>query len=357
MTDLMNDQVSSGNQGEQEQQGQWQENATTGANPEPTLTDSQGAPPPQPAQGQQQTGEGEVPAPNVQQRWLQGMEALGALGRRSQSDPLNQAEIDAALANLRRQYGFTQLRAEQVGEDWRVYARMNPDNSNNPITVEGETSTGETEDTTEQAPATTPSTIPNLSSGELVRIYANGNWTVGKFQEFFTLSNTQLIKVKVGNNSFAKPVNTFNQQQGWKLYTSGATRINYGSFDAHGRPTGIRATLGLPIPEGSTASSSIRPPGFQGGDVGHARGHLLGNQLGGSGRDPLNLVTLWQTPVNTPIMRGYEAQVRQAVESGQIVTYRVTPVYNGSEPMPIGVTIQARGDGGFSLSVSIPNRK
>ncbi|WP_424098070.1 DUF4157 domain-containing protein [Moorena producens] len=141
MTDLMNDQVSSGNQGEQEQQGQWQENATTGANPEPTLTDSQGAPPPQPAQGQQQTGEGEVPAPNVQQRWLQGMEALGALARRSQSDPLNQAEIDAALANLRRQYGFTQLRAEQVGEDWRVYARMNPDNSNNPITVEGETST------------------------------------------------------------------------------------------------------------------------------------------------------------------------------------------------------------------------
>lgn len=139
MTDLMNDQVPSGNQGEQEQQGQWQENATTGANPEPTLTDSQGTPPPQPAQGQQQIGEGEVPAPNIQQRWLQGMEALGALARRSQSDPLNQAEIDAALANLRRQYGFTQLRAEQTGEDWLIYARMNPDNSNNPITVEGET--------------------------------------------------------------------------------------------------------------------------------------------------------------------------------------------------------------------------
>ncbi|NEO78185.1 MAG: DUF4157 domain-containing protein [Moorea sp. SIO4G3] len=172
MTDLMNDQVPSGNQGEQEQQGQWQENATTGANPEPTLTDSQGAPPPQPAQGQQQTGEGEVPAPNVQQRWLQGMEALGALARRSQSDPLNQAEIDAALANLRRQYGFTQLRAEQVGEDWRVYARMNPDNSNNPITVDGETSTGAAQITAGLAafpPISMPHFVNNVKASGIIR--------------------------------------------------------------------------------------------------------------------------------------------------------------------------------------------
>jgi hypothetical protein len=89
----------------------------------------------------------------------------------------------------------------------------------------------------------------------------------------------------------------------------------------------------------------------------HARGHLLANRLGGSGDIPENLVTLVQDPVNTPIMRGFESQVYDAVAKGETVNYTVTPVYDGANVMPRGVTLEAQGSGGFHLSVSLPNRE
>lgn len=48
------------------------------------------------------------------------------------------------------------------------------------------------------------------------------------------------------------------------------------------------------IGTGSAASSRIQPLGFVTGARGanRARGHLLGDQLGGSGREVRNLVTL-----------------------------------------------------------------
>jgi hypothetical protein len=42
----------------------------------------------------------------------------------------------------------------------------------------------------------------------------------------------------------------------------------------------------------------------------YARGHLLGNQLGGAGNEPRNLVTIFQNPANHPVMSGFEAQIR-----------------------------------------------
>jgi filamentous hemagglutinin len=55
-------------------------------------------------------------------------------------------------------------------------------------------------------------------------------------------------------------------------------------------------------------------------------------------------------------MSGFEAQVRGAVKAGQTVDYWAIPMYNGSNPIPVGVTLRARGSGGFSLDVSILNR-
>jgi hypothetical protein len=134
--------------------------------------------------------------------------------------------------------------------------------------------------------------------------------------------------------------------------------IRYGELDALGRPTGIEATITRDmVGTGSDAARSIRPPGFQGQAAGHARGHLLGNQLGGSGKEARNLVTIYQNPANSPVMRGFENQVRAAVESGQAVQYRVTPIYRGGNPMPVGITLQATGDKGFSLQVSVLNRQ
>lgn len=125
-------------------------------------------------------------------------------------------------------------------------------------------------------------------------------------------------------------------------------KVIYGELDALGRPTGINATITRDmIGTGSSANSCIKPPGFLGGGEGHARGHLLGKQLGGSGSDPRNLVTLHQNPVNTPVMSSFERQVRKAVEAGETINYSATPIYKGNELLPSGVTLNAKGSGGF----------
>jgi len=112
------------------------------------------------------------------------------------------------------------------------------------------------------------------------------------------------------------------------------------------------------IKTGTPANSSIKPPGFEWGgsdSAGHARGHLLGNQLGGLGDDPRNLVAFYQNPTNHPVMSGFE--VRRAVEFGQTVSYTSTSIYQGDSLVPSRVTISAQGSGGFSLDVTVLNRK
>jgi hypothetical protein len=55
-------------------------------------------------------------------------------------------------------------------------------------------------------------------------------------------------------------------------------------------------------------------------------------------------------------MSGFEAQVRAAVEAGEVVDYWAIPIYRGSELIPSGVTLRARGSSGLNLDVSIINR-
>lgn len=120
--------------------------------------------------------------------------------------------------------------------------------------------------------------------------------------------------------------------------------ITYYPLDALNRPTGAEAVL---TPEmvgtGTSANSKIRPPGFISGKEphGHARGHLIGRQLGGSGDDPRNLVTLYQNPVNTPYMTKYENMVRNALDEGDIIRYRVIPIYEGDNLMCSQVKMEA----------------
>jgi hypothetical protein len=133
--------------------------------------------------------------------------------------------------------------------------------------------------------------------------------------------------------------------------------IVLGELDALGRTTGAAATITRQmLNTGSAASRSIRPAGFAGGSANHARGHLISRLLGGSGRDSRNLTTLYQNPVNTPVMRGFEQQVANAVRAGQTVRYEVVPIYRGSELIPRGVTLRATGDGGLRLHVTVLNR-
>lgn len=131
---------------------------------------------------------------------------------------------------------------------------------------------------------------------------------------------------------------------------SGNSSIHYGELDSLGRATGVDATITVDmVGTGTPAKSSIKPAGFGGQKAGHARGHLLGNQLGGAGDDPRNLTTLFQNPVNHPVMSSVEGSVRKAVEAGEVVRYSVKPIYEGNTLIPSGVTIKAEGDKGFYI--------
>jgi hypothetical protein len=66
---------------------------------------------------------------------------------------------------------------------------------------------------------------------------------------------------------------------------------------------------------------------------------------------------MYQNPANSPVMRGFENQVRAAVEAGETVEYRVLPVYRGNDPLPIGITLEAEGSGGFRLQTSVLNKQ
>jgi len=134
--------------------------------------------------------------------------------------------------------------------------------------------------------------------------------------------------------------------------------VDYGSLDARKRPTGIHARLCGEIPDGSEAAPWIYPPGwpFKNGKPNNpcvvpgkctfARGHLLANMLGGSGKERRNLVTLYQYPVNAPIMEGYEFQTKAAVEGGDDVDYQVSPIYCSSGGRPNAIYLQATGKKG-----------
>ena len=139
---------------------------------------------------------------------------------------------------------------------------------------------------------------------------------------------------------------------------SGNSSIHYGELDSLGRATGVDATITVDmVGTGTPAKSSIKPAGFGGQKAGHARGHLLGNQLGGAGDDPRNLTTLFQNPVNHPVMSSVEGSVRKAVEAGEVVQYSVKPIYEGNTLIPSGVTVKAEGDKGFYIYQTILNRK
>ena len=67
---------------------------------------------------------------------------------------------------------------------------------------------------------------------------------------------------------------------------------------------------------GTPPSQTIQPPGWWKGTcpAHHNRGHLIGNQLGGSGVDPRNLVTL-VAGTNHPIMFEFEDMVYRYVRA------------------------------------------
>jgi hypothetical protein len=142
--------------------------------------------------------------------------------------------------------------------------------------------------------------------------------------------------------------------------------VDYGSVNpATGQRSGIRATI---IPAmvaaagreqlGSPADPDIRPPGYDRLPArNRARGHLLGRQLGGSGAVAANLVAMYQSRANSPVMRDYETLVAEAVRKGETVRYAVRPIYGSrtADGAPSAIRITATGDRGLRLDVTVAN--
>ncbi|MGM0124405.1 DNA-entry nuclease [Enterococcus sp. AZ194] len=155
------------------------------------------------------------------------------------------------------------------------------------------------------------------------------------------------------NGSASFTASELKKEEGW---------IEYLPLDSHNRPTGAEALLTKEmINTGTSANRDIRPPGFiSGPKYDHSRGHLIAKQFGGSGDEPKNLVTLYQYPVNDPYMNFYELKIRQALNKGETVRYRVTPVYEGKEKIPAAVDLEAKGldnNSTIDFSITIPNVK
>lgn len=136
--------------------------------------------------------------------------------------------------------------------------------------------------------------------------------------------------------------------------------VRFGALDSLDRPTGIWAALRDEMRDTGTEAGTTTTPGWrgQGSIFNEARGHLLANRLGGPGKGSLsrqNLVTLTQDPVNTPVMKGIETKVYNAIKAGEVVQYSVKPIYGGANPVPLRLEISAHGNRGFTLNEVLEN--
>jgi RHS repeat-associated protein len=135
----------------------------------------------------------------------------------------------------------------------------------------------------------------------------------------------------------------------------GASMVYYQPLDQYDRATGVQACinkgdfeyvdgetgeikgdspgseiLGTPVPRPQRDYPELDPPGMR---KGMNRGHLLANQLGGTGLDRRNLVALYGTP-NRSQMRKVENKVSAMVQAGQTVYYQVSAHYTGRNGAP-----------------------
>jgi hypothetical protein len=134
--------------------------------------------------------------------------------------------------------------------------------------------------------------------------------------------------------------------------------IRYREPNASGQAAGVTATITSPmIGTGTKAYWRLTPPGWQGNGklYNEARAHLFAKDLGGSGRDMRNLVTLTHKGANTPQMQSFEQGVAQRARAGEVVEYSATPLYGPGALPPAAVLLTAVGSRGAPTARVIQN--
>jgi hypothetical protein len=124
-------------------------------------------------------------------------------------------------------------------------------------------------------------------------------------------------------------------------------------LDALQRPTAVEAVMkGSDLPNLPRPSlPDTLPAGFE-KNIGYERTHLGAHELGFPSSAGNLAAASGQTnrflgPRDTrpPTMRRVEIDVKNALDAGQTVHYRVTPIYDGSAPYPSAFHMQASGTG------------
>lgn len=134
--------------------------------------------------------------------------------------------------------------------------------------------------------------------------------------------------------------------------------IRLREFNRDGQATGATATLSpRMLRTGTKPDRGLTPPGWRGNGRDHneARGHLIAAQLGGSGSDARNIVTLTQSRTNNPYMRTFEDAVARRVRSGEIIEYSSTPLYDAGALAPQGILLTAFGSRGAPTARYVDN--
>lgn len=128
--------------------------------------------------------------------------------------------------------------------------------------------------------------------------------------------------------------------------------------NAQGQALGVDVTLSAPvIGTGSSANRRLKPPGWKGNGTknNEARGHLHAKDLGGSGKKMQDIVTLTQTPTNSPHMRDFEQDVARRVRAGEVVEYSAAPLYSPGVLPPSHMLLTAYGSRGAPVGRVIDN--
>ncbi|MCC0097614.1 DNA/RNA non-specific endonuclease [Streptomyces flavotricini] len=97
-----------------------------------------------------------------------------------------------------------------------------------------------------------------------------------------------------------------------------------------------------------------KPDGFRSG-VGDSRGHLIGRQFGGDGRDMRNIIVQGGVQNNGAISAAEDAIAAHVRSSGNTIMMSVTPIYGEAKYRATHVRIEAVDDFGWSFDQLIPN--
>lgn len=135
-------------------------------------------------------------------------------------------------------------------------------------------------------------------------------------------------------------------------------RIVNAGLNSKGQPGVGRATVvAKMLGTGTETNRRLKPAGWSGNGriKNEARGHIIGSQLGGSGRVIENLMTLTQNPTNSSHMRLFENMVARLARNGDVVDYQVMPLYSDGYLPPSGVLMVAMGSKGSRAARVIQN--